>query len=433
MAQAISPYPDRRLFLTTVCLLAGAPLARIGDVQALEIFLLLHLSYLFASFVLAGFRCRLFGVWKTLGIPHALFLLTALLLALASLRFKFYPPPEVTVLKLPLILSVARVTEISLGAFYMVYIASILGREPANRAYAMKAYFWAGVTSAAYSLLSFPVLFATNLQLGAYLPSYRARGGFNEGGPYGLYLVSVVVVGLLLYDLRKLRRAPLMLSATLVFAALLASQSKAAFLALCILFLVNLAVLGSLRQKIVLGVVALSFVSAIWTLTSVPESLAGYLNGYQLIQKYGSDVNEELYGGFGGRVAGAILVPRMIQAHPITGIGLGNFSLLRNAPEYLQGLPTKDTWELPGIGLVSYVAELGIPLFVYLMILLCVPAWMSRGRVSKFAFVLAAYQPLAHVFGVQLNFYYPWICAAFALAVPALQDGSLREHPIKPE
>jgi len=120
----------------------------------------------------------------------------------------------------------------------------------------------------------------------------------------------------------------------------------------------------------------------------------------------------------GGRVAGAILVPRMIEAHPITGIGLGNFSLLRNAPEYLQGLPTKDTWELPGIGLVAYVAELGIPLFVYLMVLLCMPAWMCRFRASKFAFVLAAYQPLAHVFGVQLNFYYPWLCAAFALACP---------------
>ena len=108
----------------------------------------------------------------------------------------------------------------------------------------------------------------------------------------------------------------------------------------------------------------------------------------------------------------------MIEAHPITGIGLGNFSLLRNAPEYLQGLPTKDTWELPGIGLVAYVAELGIPLFVYLMVLLCMPAWMCRFRASKFAFVLAAYQPLAHVFGVQLNFYYPWLCAAFALACP---------------
>ena len=48
----------------------------------------------------------------------------------------------------------------------------------------------------------------------------------------------------------------------------------------------------------------------------------------------------------GGRLGGAVLVPRMIADHPWTGIGLGNYPLMRNDPHYLQGLPTNDAWDL---------------------------------------------------------------------------------------
>jgi hypothetical protein len=396
------------------------PNARLGDVQLLEVFLLLHFAFLMISFALAGFRCRVHWPWRSLGIPHVVFLVMTLTLALASMRFQFYPPPEITALKKPFILSIARVTELSLGAFYMVYLGSILRSEPSNRTYAMKAYFWAGVASALYSLACYPLLFTTKLEWGVYGLDLRARGWFNEGGPYGLYLISVMIVGLLLGNLRKLNKAQIWFCGAILLLVLGASQSKAAFLACGLLFLMNMVLAGSFRQRVALGVTAVVCGIVIWTATPFSGSLVGYVNAYQLVQQYGGQISEQEAGGFGGRVAGAVLIPRMIYAHPITGIGLGNFSLLRNDPNYLQGLPALDTWELPGIGLVAYIAELGIPLFTYLILLLFLPAWMTRRSTSVFAFILAVYQPLAHIFGVQLNFYYPWICTAFALSVPDL-------------
>ena len=422
MIQVKSSNPNRKLFLTILCCLAAAPNAKFGDVQALEIFLLLHFSFLVGQFAYAGFRCRIYEPWRRLGIPYGIFLILTVLLALASMRFRFYPPPDITFLKMPFILSVARVIEVTLGIFYMLYLASILRREPDNRRYAMRAYFWAGVASAVYSILSYPLLLAANLEWGAYLPGYRARGGFNEGGPYGLYLASVMIVGLLLYDLHGLKKIQVWTSGVILLLALVGSQSKAAFAAACILFLLNLVLVGTFRQRVALAAVAMILGTVIWTMTPVPQLMLGYVNAYEVVQLYGSYVDQDAYGGFGGRVAGMVLVPRMISAHPITGIGLGNFSLLRNSPEYLQGLPRAETWELPGIGLAGYIAELGIPLFAYLMLLLCLPAWMTRHRISMFAFILAAYQPIAHIFGVQLNFYYPWICTGFALSIPEVSS-----------
>ena len=422
MIQLKPSSPKRRLFLTILCCLAAAPNAKLGDVQALEIFLLLHLSFLIAQFAYAGFRCKVYPPWRRLGIPYGIFLLLTVLLALASMRFRFYPPLDITFLKMPFILSVARVIEVALGIFYMLYLASILRREPDNRRYAMKAYFWAGVASAVFSILSYPLLLAANLEWGVYLPDYRARGWFNEGGPYGLYLASVMIVGLLLYNLHDLKKIQAWPSGVILLLALVGSQSKATFMAACILFLLNLVLVGTSKQRVGLAAIAIIFGAVIWTMTPVPKLMLGYVNAYEVVQQYGNYVDEDAYGGFGGRVAGMVLVPRMISAHPITGIGLGTFSLLRNSPEYLQGLPTRDNWELPGIGLIAYVAELGIPLFAYLMLLLCLPAWMTRHRISMFAFILAAYQPIAHIFGVQLNFYYPWICTGFALSIPEVNS-----------
>ena len=142
----------------------------------------------------------------------------------------------------------------------------------------------------------------------------------------------------------------------------------------------------------------------------------GYAQLAILIEEIGSRIDQSAYGGFGGRVAGAILLPRMIIAHPVTGVGLGNYPLLFNDPKYLEGLPPTDAWELPGMGLAEYAAPFRLPLFAYLFILLLAPAWIVSHKKSLFiVMVFALVQPLVNLFGAQLNFYYPWICSGLAL------------------
>jgi hypothetical protein len=127
-----------------------------------------------------------------------------------------------------------------------------------------------------------------------------------------------------------------------------------------------------------------------------------------------------------GRIVGAIIVPRMIAAHPLAGIGIGNYSLMRNDPEYLQGLPTVTDWDLPGLGLAGSSAELGIPLTVFLLAMLFKPLRQARRAASPVAVMLAAsFQPIATLAGVNLNFFYPWLITALALsAVPTFANRS---------
>ena len=125
-----------------------------------------------------------------------------------------------------------------------------------------------------------------------------------------------------------------------------------------------------------------------------------------------------------GRLVAVFIVPRMILAHPALGIGLGNYSLMRNDPEYLDDLPPTNGWDLPGLGLLGSAAELGVPLTLFLLFLLLKPMSHARRAKSPGILVIAAgFQPVAVLLGVNLNFFYPWLVTAFALSLLFLQGG----------
>ena len=418
MAALKTTRTKHKLFLATLCILAAAPIAKVGDVQLLEIFLFLHLMWLLLTLAFCHFRVRLNDLWLSFGTYYSIFFLAVLIFAFASLRFRFYPSQqESSFLKLPLILSIARATEIFLGVFYMLYVATILRNDYRTRLYALRFYFWTGFATACFSLLSCPVLLSTGLTWGVYSSSMRARGLFNEGGPYGLFLISVIIAGLVLYSAKGLTKNQMFLATMAIVPVFFMTQSKSAIFACLFLFLLNIFIAGSFRLRASLLVGAGAFMMAILTLTNFTNNFLGYVEGYQLVQEIGPNLDESDYGGFGGRLAGAILVPRMIAAHPATGIGLGNYPLLFNDPRYLQGLPFTSNWELPGLGIAGYIAELGIPLFLYLLVLLCAPSWLAyRKKSAPIIMIFAAIQPLVHLFGVQLNFCYPWICSGIALS-----------------
>ncbi len=406
MSASTSRTANHKVFLGITCIFAGTPVIKFGDVQLLEVFLFLHLLWLTLILIIRKFRAPLNSLWRSLGPPYAIFFLVSLLLALASLRFHFYPPlASEPFLKQPFVLSVARLAELFLGIFHMLYIATILKDSQATRLYAIRFYFWFGFASGIFVFLSLP-----------FKHGLRATGLFNEGGPYGLYLISIIIAGLLLYRVGGLTKIQSVVAAPVILTVFIMSQSKAAVSACLFLFLLNIFIMGSIRRKISFVVVIVALAVSINAFTNLPDQVGGYITSYMLVQQAGGRIDQGVYGGFGGRVAGAVLLPRMLLAHPVTGIGLGNYPLLFNDPEYLQGLPATDVWELPGMGIAEYVAELGLPLFIYLFILLLTPAWMASRRKSlSIVLVFALVQPLVNLFGAQLNFYYPWICSGFAL------------------
>jgi len=119
-----------------------------------------------------------------------------------------------------------------------------------------------------------------------------------------------------------------------------------------------------------------------------------------------------------GRVAGAFLVPRMIEAHPVTGVGWGNYGIVRNAPEYRGASYWADINDDPGLGLFGTTAELGLPLTLYLIGCLFLPyVYLRRKKAPLFLTNLVLLQPVTHIFGAQLNLTYPWILTSFALGI----------------
>jgi hypothetical protein len=301
---------------------------------------------------------------------------------------------------------------------------------------AMNAYWRIGVLSSWFAGLSWIAVISAHINpssfpgsiLGAYSVDYavRARGFFNEGGPFGLYVVSAFAIGLLRRHMTGRRLG--WMNIAVLSAAFLLSESKAAFFMAVLLILYSVLSAASFRKKVTYFVLSTAILCGAAAWQNLPSVLAGYYSSYQRIEDnaavLGRDPNLVL-----GRVAALYIVPRMIAAHPITGIGIGNYSLMRNDPHYLGSLPTiTDAEDLPGLGIPGIAAEMGIPITIWLLILLLKPYWVCRKKASIIG-IAALFQPVAHLFGVQLTFFYPWFVSACALAACYERD----EYHTKPQ
>ncbi len=399
------------------CLLSTMPMLKAGDVQILELVQAARLPLTLLLFIYSGWRIHRQGLWREHGRSYLAFLAIALAFAIVSLRLEFFPPPDFSLLKQPLFISIARIGELFLAIYFMLAIAATLRARPTLMRLSMDAYWICGAVSAVLSLASAALMKLAGVSTYfVYGEDLRVRGFFNEAGPYGIFLVSVACVLLLRarvfpHGLRLARR----LALGVVLATLIQSSSKAGFLAVAALCgLVGL-VVATRRQRIALLAGFAVVCGLTWML--VGTQLLNYAINYSDFEGAVASRPDDP-GLIMGRIMATILVPRMISAHPVSGIGIGNYSLMRNDPSYLQGLPAVAEWDLPGLGLAGLTAELGIPLALFLVVLLLRPVQQVKQSKSSWILLMtAAFQPLAVLLGVNLNFFYPWLTTAFVLAL----------------
>lgn len=404
-------------WLVLLAILSTMPILRMGDVQVVEIAQLICLSAMAPLFVYGGLNIPLGGLWRRYGIKYVFFLGLCVLVSGLSLRLSFHPPPDISWLKRPGLLSLSRIFELFLAAYFMIAIAETLRRRPVLFRILADAYTFAAMLGACGSIVAWALF------RGADIPSFpiygaesRVRGLFNEGGPYGIFLVSAVLVVLLrIHVVRPVYGFVHKAGVAILLAALLLSGSKVGLLAAMSLGALAAFLSGGRRRTLALAVVLALLVTM--SVTRFKGSLFGYMYAY---------VNfEEVYyyrpgdpSLIMGRIAATLIVPRIISAHPLLGIGVGNYSLMRNDPDYLQGLPPVDEWDLAGMGLFGSAAELGIPLTLFLLALLIQPLVHARRRKAPLILTLAAgFQPIAFLLGVNLNFFYPWLVAALVLSL----------------
>lgn len=403
-------------WLIGLVILSAAPELRIGDVQVLELAQTMRLLLVILLLAASEFRIPASGAWKDVGIRYSLFLLGCCAVSLLAARSQFFPPAGSGFLKRPFVLSAARMFELLLVVYFMIAVTETLRSSRRHFRIALDTYCGVATVSALLSVASFGLAQWARISTPfVYALDNRARGFFNEGGPFGIFMVSAMVACLLRMHLfRNSRHSYHRLVLGGLGAALLLSRSKGAFLVTACLCLTGVVCAANRRHKVLL---AGALVLVVGGFVSIFSSHAlGYL--YDLM-----NIDEMMAMRPGdpslimGRVTGALIVPRMITAHPVLGVGLGNYSLVRNDPEYLLGLPAVDEWDLSGMGLIGVTAELGIPLTLWLLVLLAMPLLqVSRRNAAAPVIAAAAFQPIALLFGVNLNFFYPWLMASFVLA-----------------
>jgi len=403
------------LFLTGA--LASTILLKIGPIQYLEIIYFTELLVLLRILSANGFKFRWFRPYRNIALWYLIFALAAFALSVCALRYDFYFPDNVGILNRPILITISRIAELFASVSIMLYLAGKFREDHSKAAFTMRVYFWVGVASAVYSILSLPFNFAGIDVLGAYGSSHRMRGFYNEGGPYGLYLISVFLVGMSLYKQKWIKKNALRFAFVILSVVFLGSQSNAAFCAVIVILVVNGFLAASFaRRMAVLASVAI-FLVAVYQVIDLGAAIRAYQRGSQayewLSHRHAKDPSF-----IAGRVAGAFLVPKMVAAHPLVGVGWGNYGLVRNAPEYRGAAAFTDLNDDPGLGLLGMSGELGLPLVFVLGICLFLPfLYLRRIRAPLYLTNLALLQPFVHLFGAQLNLTYPWIATSFALGL----------------
>ncbi len=407
----------QQFFLLTTAVLATTIILKVVAIQWLELLYLAQIALLFAQFIRNNLRSTWYLPYLWLAALYVLFMAIAMGLAIASLRFTFYIPVALPLFVYPVYITVSRVVELFASTFIMVWLADVFRQEPNKLRFTMRIYFWTGVVSAVYSYVSFVANRAGGTLWGSYLVNERFRGFYNEGGPYGLYLLTVIFVGLAIYSLRWEAMGSLRLGLGLLPVAFYKSYSKAAFSAVLVVLLINGLFTRGLGKRAVLlagmaiiAVVGVRTVNLNEVLSLADADAAAYERASHLHANDGNYVY--------GRIAARFIVPRMIAAHPYSGIGWGNYGVLRNDPQYRGASVWSDIADQPGLGILGYAAEMGIPLLGYLVVLLFLPYLLLRRlRAATWLTNLALMSPLVHLFGAQLNVTYPWIVTAFALGL----------------
>jgi O-Antigen ligase len=242
---------------------------------------------------------------------------------------------------------------------------------------------------------------------------HRLRGGYVEGGPFGLFVCFYFLV----------RCATLGWSwpwVIILGALLIASQAKAAIAFLIIGFVAlkwYSAPPGKALKRLTIAPIVIA--AAVFTgnaAFSLGDRLLAYWNDYSNLE-VALETRSDDPSLIMGRIAAMHIGPKMFADHPMLGVGFGNYSLARNNPAYRGPLPLPlvDNWDLPGLGgLVTFALESGV---VGLVMFLW-PFTRFYRSASKPARYMVALFMLGMIFGVQLYFQYIWLALALATSLP---------------
>lgn len=237
-----------------------------------------------------------------------------------------------------------------------------------------------------------------------YTSILRMKGLYAEGGPLG-------VMYAVLFALTYFTRKPSTFFRLIFLVIILLAQSKAGLLlvATWIFIMFGYRFKDTIFNKLIISTIAV-IVLAIGTMTISSKYLKIIQNIKYDALAHSADPNYTM-----GRVpAITYIIPNIVQDRPLMGVGLGNYSLVRNNPIYREIFLYKEEWDLSGLGgLINLIAETGFIGFS-LFISICIMQYYASNKTKIQASQLIILFLLPMIFGVQMTFLYIWGIIAFS-------------------
>lgn len=224
----------------------------------------------------------------------------------------------------------------------------------------------------------------------------RLCGFFNEGGPFGLLIAMLLVLSIIY------KRC--LWEKTVLTICLVLSMSKAGAMLLLVYtfaYCIKKAKYNyRLRKRLM-----------VWSLPIISIFIFTF---YFLVKNYGMKwIDSEATAEYAvanphdmafvaGRVSGKYILFEMVTKHPLIGIGLGNYPIMRNLDDYRSFFPIIDFYDATGLGgIVDLLCQSGLlGLVIFLLILKKISSRHNPNLIILFTCLFLC--------GVQLTFIYPW-------------------------
>ncbi|MGJ8743438.1 hypothetical protein [Polaribacter sp.] len=337
-----------------------------------------------------------------------------LVISLAINPFRdFYLLTNVSVLKKPYLISIGRYLELisCINLATLVYL--FLKNKTKQQVQIFIKYifnfclFFTIINTLIFALLKFNFILESNLLY--YDHGIRLKGWYVEGGPYGL-MVSFTFILTFFYK----SKYHLLNRFFLIFVIFFLARSKAGIVLILtwyVLMYYKIAY-NKLRELNFIIIIIGGFLISLVIIKLGDGYIKDIVNVKREMKERPQDVNLVM-----GRIAGLFIFPNMVSHNPILGIGLGNYPIIRNNPEFLKFIPKSPPGKTDAHGfggLIQLLVDGGL-VFLILFLLIVYKLYQKLKKKENGDEKYLQIFLFFFVFGVQIYFLYPWVLIGISI------------------
>lgn len=229
----------------------------------------------------------------------------------------------------------------------------------------------------------------------------RLKGFFVEGGPFGLMCATLALLSI------HIKRPKIEICMLLLMIVL--ARSKAGMACVYTYWIISILrkmyIDKTYRKFLFVGTMIIIPVF-IYMFIYIAEMYITTIINTDFLMSYVNS-NPDDYSATAGRIPATYILYEMFCKHPIIGIGLGNYPILRNMAEYRSFFPVIPIYDASGYGgiidIINQFGLLGIAIWAIYF-------FRQLKKNTDKSYIIFFCLPL--IFGVQVTFMYPWLMIA---------------------